>query len=75
MKKLDHALNIIIGTFIGIFIGRGLYVYHDFRTRPEIYEIQSAPWYTGILLFGAFSFTVILICIAIKLFIRIHRSR
>ena len=38
-------LNIIIGSFVGVFIGHGLYVLWDLKTRPELYAMQSAPWY------------------------------
>ena len=70
MKKLNHRLNIIIGSVLGAFVGRGLYVIQNFKTHPEIYAIQSAPWYTSILVDGAFILVVLLICIVIKIIIK-----
>ena len=48
MKKVNNVLNIIIGSFVGVFIGHGLYVLWNFKTRPELYAMQSAPWYTSL---------------------------
>ena len=70
MKKLNHMLNIIIGSVLGAFVGRGLYVVQNFKTHPETYTIQSAPWYTSILVDGAFILVVLLICIVIKIIIK-----
>ena len=70
MKKLNHMLNIIIGSVIGAFIGRGLYVVWNYKTRPEVYAMQSAPWYTSILVDGAFILVALLICIVIKVIIK-----
>ena len=70
MKKLNHMLNIIIGSVMGAFVGRGLYIAWNFKTRPELYAMQSAPWYTSILVDGAFALAVLLICIVIKVIIK-----
>ena len=71
MKKLDAFLNILMGSFFGVFVGSLIAYYREYRTYPEIYEVQSAPWYChgaldGFLLFVA----VAVICIAIKWIIR-----
>ncbi|MBQ2853998.1 MAG: hypothetical protein IJE81_00835 [Oscillospiraceae bacterium] len=70
MKKLNHILNIIMGAALGAFAGRGLYIVWNFKTHPELYAIQSAPWYTSILADGVFVFAVLLICIVIKVILR-----
>jgi ABC-type antimicrobial peptide transport system permease subunit len=59
-----------MGAFIGVFIGRGIYVIWDFKTHPELYAVQSAPWYTSILVYGAFTIVVLLVCIVIKAIIK-----
>ncbi len=74
MKKLNHILNIIMGTFVGVFIGHGIYVVWDFKTHPELYAAYSAPWYTSILVYGVFTFVVLLVCIVIKAIIK-HRLK
>lgn len=55
MKKLDHILNIIIGAFVGVFLGHGLWRYWDYHKYPDLYAMQSAPWYTSILVYGVFT--------------------
>ena len=56
--------------FIGASLWRGGYVAWNFKTHPELYVVQSAPWYTGILLDGAFTLVALLICIVIKALIK-----
>lgn len=70
MKKLNTILNIIMGTFVGIFIGHGIYVAWNFKTHPELYAMQSAPWYTSILVYGIFTLAVLGVCILIKAIIK-----
>ena len=70
MKKLNNFLNILIGTFIGVFIGHGIYVYYDFKTHPALYAMNSAPWYTSILVYGIFTLVVILVVIIAKILIK-----
>lgn len=66
MKRLNNILNIIIGAFAGVFIGYGTYVVWNFKAHPEVYAVQSAPWYTSILLYGAVTCVIVAVCLAIK---------
>ena len=70
MKKLNHMLNIIMGSVMGAFVGRVLYIAWNLKTHPELYAMQSAPWYTSVLVDGVFAFLVVLICIVIKVIIK-----
>lgn len=70
MKKLNFILNIIMGTFVGVFIGHGIHVVLDFKKHPELYAMQSAPWYTSILVYGAFTLVVLVICIGLKIILK-----
>lgn len=72
MKKdtLNHILNIVMGSFCGFFIGYGLYSFIDYRARPGLYATQSAPWYTGTLLYGIVTAAVLLVCLLLKRIIR-----
>ena len=70
LKKLNRILNIIIGAFIGVFIGHGIYVFWDFKAHPDLYAMQSAPWYTSILLYGIVTAVVLIAAVIIKLIIR-----
>lgn len=75
MKRLNKVLNTIIAAFVGVFLGHSVYVIWNFKTRPELYAMQSAPWYTSILVYGAFTLVVLLICIVIKLIIKHKQKR
>ncbi len=65
-QKIQRILNIIMGSFIGVFIGSGLYRYWHFRKYPDLYIMQSAPWYTGILVQGLFTLVLLAVCLIIK---------
>ena len=65
-QKIQRILNIIMGSFIGGFIGSGLYRYWHFRKYPDLYIMQSAPWYTGILVQGLFTLVLLAVCLIIK---------
>lgn len=71
LKKLNGILNIVIGTCIGIYIGYGICVFLDYKTHPDLYIVRSAPWYTGILLYGIVTAVVLSVLILIKLIIRL----
>ena len=70
LRKLNCFLNIVIGSFIGVFIGFGIYKFWHFKTYPNLYAIQSAPWYSELLLDGALVAVVVVVCIILKLIIR-----
>ncbi len=50
MKKLQRFLLLVIFALLGACAFRSFAIYYDFIKHPELYEIQSAPWYTSILL-------------------------
>ena len=70
LRKLNCFFNIVIGSVIGVFIGFGIYKFWHFKTYPNLYAIQSAPWYTELLLDGALVAVVMVVCIILKLIIR-----
>ncbi len=70
LKKLNHILNIVIGSFIGVFIGHGIYVYWDYKTYPDLYAMQSAPWYTSIFVYGIFTLILLVVLAIAKSVIR-----
>lgn len=75
MKRLNNILNTIIGAFIGVFIGHVLWKIWDFKTTPELYAMQSAPWYTSIVLYGVVTFVEVLVCVVIKAIIKHKRKK
>ena len=70
LKKLNYILNILIGSFFGVFVGRGIYVFLDYKAHSDLYAMQSAPWYTSILVNGIFTIVILIVAIIIKLIIR-----
>ncbi len=69
-ERINRILNIIMGSTVGVLLGHGIYVYWDYRTRPGLYEMQSAPWYTSVLVYGLAAACVLILCFIIKLYIR-----
>lgn len=65
-KKVNQILNIIMGSFIGIFIGLCLYKYWHFRKYPGLYAMQSAPWYTSIFINGLFTLLLLTVFMIVK---------
>lgn len=70
LKRVNQILNTIIGAFIGVFIGHGIYIFWDFNSHPDLYAMQSAPWYTSIVLYGVMMVIVVAIAVVIKLIIK-----
>lgn len=66
MKKISRVLNIMTGCFIGIFAGHGFYVFFDYKNHPDLYAMQSAPWYTGILVYGIFTIVTVAVLQILK---------
>ncbi len=74
LKQLNNTLNIIMGSTIGVTIGHSLYQYINYKKFPDLYAIQSAPWYTSILIYGSVTIIVLLISIIIKIIIKQKRT-
>lgn len=66
LKRFDRLLNLVIGCSIGAEIGYALYVYWEYRKYPLLYAMQSAPWYTGILVNGLAAVVISLVAVAAK---------
>lgn len=67
MKKINRFLNNFMGAVTGIFVGQSAYILWRYRTHPELYAMQSEPWYTGILVHGAVTLVELTICFLLKL--------
>ena len=64
-KKIKKTAAVVMGAFIGAYIGLGIYDYvYLIKKHPEVYAVQSAPWYTGLLVRLLILIPVILICLA-----------
>lgn len=70
LKRINEIMNIVIGAAIGVFIGCGLYKFLDFKRHPELYVMQSAPWYTQLVPWGGVTIGIIIIAAITKLICR-----
>lgn len=70
LKKINSIINILMGSFIGIFIGTSISQYSRYKKHPELYAMQSAPWYLSIQLTGIALVILLIVSIVVKLMIR-----
>lgn len=70
LKKLNQIINIVMGSFVGVFVGYGIYVFWDYKIHPDLYAAQSAPWYTSIFVYGIVLLILLGIAFIAKLLIR-----
>ncbi len=70
LKKINNILNIIMGSFVGVAIGHSIYQYINYRKYPDLYAMQSAPWYTSIVLYCGLAIIVLLVCVVVKIVIK-----
>ena len=59
---IKSVLNTIMTFFLCYFIGHSLFVVWDYKTSPELYAMQSAPWYTSQWVNGLMGLAIVLIC-------------
>lgn len=62
-NRTRNLLRGIIIASIGGFIGNAAYVCWDYATHPELYAMQSAPWYTSILTSAIVSASILIIAL------------
>lgn len=65
MRKLYNILKMVSWCFVGVFIGSSIYQYYDYKTHPDLYEWQSAPWYLSIEIRGVFTAIIIAVLLII----------
>lgn len=70
LKKLNGILNIIMGSSIGVFIGHSIYAYWEYRKHPDIYMMQSAPWYTSIIVYSLITAIILTSTLLLKYMIK-----
>lgn len=51
-EKIRKLVKVVLGLALGVFVGRSLWLRQDVMSHPELYEANSAPWYTPLLLEG-----------------------
>ena len=64
-------LNILMGSFFGVFVGDLIANYRNYQQFHEIYDAtNSAPWYYGAISSLILFVVVVIVCMIIKLIIR-----
>ena len=61
MKKLYQILRTALWCVVGVFAGTSIYQYIDYRQRPNLDALTSAPWYTSIQIGAVFTVAVVLL--------------
>ena len=75
MKKWNQIINAVMLGSLSLPIIRLIIDYVDLIIlRPEVYQVRSAPWYLGGLIYAVITLAVLLVCIVIKVIIK-HQSR
>ena len=70
LKWINHVFHILVVCVISIYAGYGVYLFWDYKTHPQYYFAQSAPWYTGIQVYGVLIAVILLVLFLIKVIIR-----
>ena len=70
MKRLYATLKLFLGCSIGVFLGSCIYRCLDFMARPDLYAMQSAPWYQPLMVQGLFTAGIALIVLAAMWLVR-----
>ena len=66
---------IVMGVIIGVFIGRAVWQYVDFRIHHQVYAAWSAPWYVALLPHGVLTLAAVLACLIWMAVANWHRSK
>ena len=61
LDRICKTLRIAAAALAGAWAGYALWQWWDFFARPGLYAMQSAPWYTGVLLCGAAAAVLVLV--------------
>ena len=70
MKKLYGTLKIFLGCMVGVFLGSCIYRYWDFKVHPDLYAMQSAPWYVDLEIQGIVTAVLAAVLLAVMWLVR-----
>lgn len=74
MKKLCVFLRCARGAVLGVFLGGSLFRWIHYRNHPGLYVMQSAPWYTTIIINAIFT-VICLLVLSVLLYIAEKRRK
>ncbi len=70
MKKLYDFLWIAVCSCVGVFIGSSAYTLWDYRTHPDLYAMQSTPWYLSIQTRAVFTAAAVAVLLLLRWLVR-----
>ena len=70
MKKLYDLLGIAAWSCVGVFLGSSIYTFYDYKTRPGLYAMQSAPWYLSIQVRAVFTLALVAAVLVLRWYLR-----
>lgn len=70
MKKLYDFLWIAVCSCVGVFIGSSAYTFWDYRAHPDLYAMQSAPWYLSIQTRAVFTAAAVAVLLLLRWLVR-----
>lgn len=70
MKILNNVMAVIMGAFGGAAIAEILFVCFDYSMNPQLYEMNSAPWYTAIVGRGLITLAILAVLIVVYFILR-----
>ena len=70
MKRLYATLKLFLGCSIGVFLGRCIYLYFDFKAHPDLYAMRSVPWYQPLKVQGLVTAGIAVIVLAAMWLVR-----
>ena len=68
--RIQHLLSAVILAFLGAYVGHSLYLCIDYHSRPQLYALYSAPWYTAIYVNGLLTLLIAGVFFLIRLWVR-----
>lgn len=48
LKKIRQFIYVLMGTSVGVYLGSSLWKWLDYRAHPDLYAMNSAPWYISL---------------------------
>ena len=65
-EKISFYFRLFAGCVFGVFLGNCIYRFYDFKTHPDLYVMQSAPWYTSLIPSGVIAIGLIILSLGIS---------
>ena len=65
-QKLARLCATAAGSFTGVFLGTSIWRVWEYTSNPQRFAVQSAPWYTSILMLGGFTAVLVAVLLVTR---------